>query len=383
MSGDLSAWLPADLEELAASTRRRALDRIAPLAAGVDRDQEFSHEMWAELREMGIFGLPLPESAGGAGGTTLEYIVALEQIAYACALAGLYPGTTVQVAQALLAGGSPEDVKEWVPRLAAGEVPAAWAFTEPGTGSDPRQLSTRARQDGSDWVLDGQKAFISYAAQSPVALVFARTSESGVTAFLVETDQPGWSVGSKVEVMAFGGTGACTVHLDGVRVPARHVVGAVDDGFTVMLAGEAFGKVRVASINVAIAQRALDEAARFANERLHRGQPIGEKFSSIQGLLAEMEASVLAARSLLYDTAQWIDLGRKPGPRAAALRLVSGRAAREVTGSALQICGAYGLTKDMVVERLYREGKFYDVAQGTAELQRVIVGKSVLRSARP
>jgi len=373
-----------DCQAIAESVRARAWERLAPQAAGTDKTQLFSADMWRELRELGIFGLPFSPDAGGAGASTLAYIVALEQIAYASAVAALYPGTTVQVAQVLLAHAAPAVQEQWVPRLVAGEALAAWAFTEPQTGSDPRQLTTQAHHKGDGWVLSGQKAFISYAAEAAVALVFAVDDDGLVTAFLVDTDQPGWGVGAPVEVMAFGGTGARPVYLDSVQVPASGLVGEPGRGFEVMLTGEALGKLRVSAINVGVAQRALHEATAYALQRTHRGIPIGEKFAGIQSLLADMRAAVLAARALLYETAELHDVdGAGTGPRAAALRLVSGRAAREVTSNALQICGAYGMSRDMPLERLYREAKFYEVAQGSLELQRVIVGKDVLRSFGP
>jgi alkylation response protein AidB-like acyl-CoA dehydrogenase len=287
------------------------------------------------------------------------------------------------VAQALLAHAPEPVVARWVPRLVAGEVPAAWAFTEPQTGSDPRQLTTRARRDGDGWVLDGQKMFISYAAEAAVALVFAVAEEKRVCAFVVDTAQPGWTVGPAAEVMAFGGTGARPVFLESVRVGAEDLIGGVGGGFEVMLAGEAVGKLRVSAINVGVAQRALHEATAYALQRTHRGTAIGAKFASIQSLLADMRAAVLAARALLYETARLHDDGTDISARAAALRLVTGPAARKVTSDAMQVCGAYGMTRDLPVERLYREAKFYEVAQGSLELQRVIVAKDVLRSYMP
>jgi alkylation response protein AidB-like acyl-CoA dehydrogenase len=372
--------LDDECRAIAESVRARAWERLEPHAAETDRTQVFSPLMWQELRSMGIFQLPFGPEAGGAGASTLAYIVSLEQVAYASALAALYPGTTVQVAQALLAHAPPAVVARWVPRLVAGDAVAAWAFTEPQTGSDPRQLTTRARPDGDGWILDGQKAFISYAAEAAVALVFAVTEGDGVSAFLVDTDQPGWSAGKPVEVMAFGGTGARPVYLESVRAGAGDLIGGLGGGFSVMLAGEAVGKLRVSAINVGVAQRALHEATSYALQRTHRGYAIGVKFATIQSLLADMRAAVLGARALLYETAQLHDEGDDISSRAAALRLVTSRAAREVTSDALQICGAYGLSRDLPLERLYREAKFYEVAQGSLELQRVIVAKDVLQS---
>ena len=368
---------------IAETVRARAWERLEPHAAEIDRTQAFSKPAWEELRSRGIFGLPFAPEAGGAGASTLAYIVALEQVAYCCAVAALYSGTTVQVAQALLAHAPEPVAARWVPRLVAGEVPAAWAFTEPQTGSDPRQLTTRARRDGDGWVLDGQKMFISYAAEAAVALVFAVTEEQQVCAFVVDTGQPGWTTGPAAEVMAFGGTGARPVYLESARAGAGDLIGGVGGGFDVMLAGEAVGKLRVSAINVGVAQRALHEATAYALQRTHRGTAIATKFAGIQSLLADMRAAVLAARALLYETARLHDDGADVGARAAALRLVTGPAAHKVASDAMQICGAYGMTRDLPVERLYREAKFYEVAQGSLELQRVIVAKDVLRSYLP
>jgi alkylation response protein AidB-like acyl-CoA dehydrogenase len=225
--------------------------------------------------------------------------------------------------------------------------------------------------------------FISYAAEAAVALVFAVAEEKRVCAFVVDTAQPGWTVGPAAEVMAFGGTGARPVYLESVRAGAEDLIGGVGGGFDVMLAGEAVGKLRVSAINVGVAQRALHEATAYALQRTHRGTAIGAKFAGIQSLLADMRAAVLAARALLYETARLHDDGADISARAAALRLVTGPAARKVTSDAMQVCGAYGMTRDLPVERLYREAKFYEVAQGSLELQRVIVAKDVLRSYLP
>jgi len=366
------------LQELARSVRAQAWERLAPGDAELDRHQRFSPATWDEIVRLGIVGLPFSEAEGGAGASTLAFVVALEQLAYASAGAALYPGTTIQVARALLDHAAPALRERWVPRLVAGDAVAAWAFTEPQTGSDPKQLLTRARRAGDSWQLDGEKAFISYAGVAAVALVFAVDEHGATCAFLVETNQPGWQPGPPIEVLAYGSAEARPVRLDAVRVAPDGLVGEMGGGFAVMLAGEALGKLRVAAINVGVAQRALDEATRYALQRTHRGVPIGEKFPTVHALLADMSAAVLGARSALYDTAERLDAGGQLAGPIAALRLLTARAATETTSAALQVCGAYGLTREMAVERLYRQAKFYEVAQGSLELQRVIAGKAVL-----
>jgi alkylation response protein AidB-like acyl-CoA dehydrogenase len=371
--------LDPELQELARSVRTQAWRALAARAAELDRAQRFDPQVWETIRELGVVPLAFDDDEGGAAGSALALVVALEQIAYACAVAALYPGTTIQVIRALLDHARPGRRERWVRRLLAGDAIACWAFTEPQTGSDPKQLLTRARRDGEGWILDGEKAFISYAAVADLALVFAVTDDGAVGAFLAETHQPGWSPGRPVEVLAYGATEACPVRLDGLRVAPDGLVGEVGDGFQVMLAGEGLGKLRVAAINVGVAQRALDEATRYAAQRTHRGTAIGAKFPTVQALLADMSAAVLGARAALYDTAERAAGGDADlAGRAAALRLLTGRAATEVTSDALQVCGAYGLTRELPLERLYREAKFYEVGQGSLELQRVIAGKAVL-----
>lgn len=372
------SFLEPELQELARSVRRQAWRRLADRDAELDRAQRFSRETWDDVRDLGLVGLSFSEEDGGGGAPALAFIVALEQVAYASAVAALYPGTTIQVARALLDHGQPAMRERWAKVLIAGDAVASWAFTEPQTGSDPKQLTTRARRDGDSWVLDGAKAFISYSGVADVALVFAVDEAGATCAFLVETDQPGWQPERPVEVLAYGAAEARPVRLDCVRVPAEGLVGAVGDGFSVMLAGEALGKLRIAALNVGVAQRALDEATRYALQRTHRGTAIGDKFPTIRTLLADMSASVLAARAALYDTARRLDAGAELAGPIAALRLVTARAATETTSAALQVCGAYGLSREMAVERLYRQAKFYEVAQGSLELQRVIAGKAVL-----
>jgi len=367
-----------ELTQFRDTVRARGAERIGPHVSVLDRDQRFSDEVWSEIRDLEMFGLSLPVSVGGLDGSFLAFAVATEAVAYTSASAALYPGTTVQVASMLLRHGTAAQIERWVPAMVRGDAPVAWAFTEPQTGSDPKQLQTTAVLDGDSWRLNGQKLFISYARQAKVAIVFARTPSGSVGAFLVETTAPGWSTGEPFELMAMGGGEPAPIFLDDVVVPGDHLVGASDAGFQVMIAGEAQGKIRAAAICIGIAQRAIDEAANYALQRTHRGQPIAQKFPTIQGLLGDMEATTLAARALVHEAAELLDRGDEVAREAAAARIVAGRAAREVTSAAMQVCGAYGLTRELPVERLYREGKFFEVAQGAAEIQRTIVARHVI-----
>ena len=370
--------LEPDLLALRESIDAQAMRSIAPLAAGVDREQKFSPKLWAAVCELGLTRLPFSESQGGDGGNVRAYVVATREVARHCAVGALYPGTTVQVAMTLLAHGTKSQIDQFVPSLISGDKIAAWAFTEPATGSDPKQITTRAVRDGDEWVINGAKQFISFADQASVALVFARTSENGLSAFLVDTNLPGWSVGSPSEVLSMGGTEARQIALDNLRVSADSLIGKIDEGFDVMIAGEAFGKIRAATISVGIATRALEEARKFALEREYRGQLIGKRFPTLQAIMGAAAAETLAAEALVLAAADQMDRGERVAAEAASARLVASRAAREASLAALHVCGAYGLTTEMIVERLYREAVFFDVAQGVAEIQQIIVARELL-----
>ena len=374
--------LDDDIQQLRTVVAQQAAVRVASLASAVDREQRFSPELWAAVRDLGLFGLPFAEEYGGAGGSVQAYVAATEEVARHCAVAGLYPGTTIQVAMTLLAHGTAEQISTHVPALVAGERLAAWAFTEPGTGSDPQQITTRAERIEVGWRLTGQKLLISFAGQAAQALVFARTDERALGAFLVDTDSPGWSVGTSADVLSFGGTEAAPVHLEGVEVGDDRLVGGPQDGFSVMLAGEAFGKIRASAICVGIGRRAVEEAARYAGTREHRGTPISEKFATVRAQIGAAAAGIAGAAALVRECASILDAGANVAGPAAAARLVSARAAREAALAALHVCGAYGLTRDLPVERLYREAVFFDVAQGVAEIQQLIVAREVLAQAK-
>lgn len=371
-----------ELETLREAIAAQALVRVRPLADDVDRTQVFSWDLWAAVRDLGLTRLPFGEKFGGDGGTARAYAVASAELAQHSAVAALYPGTSIQVATALIEHGAAEHLTSLVTRLVAGETIAAWAFTEPATGSDPRQISTRAVRDSVGWVLTGTKQFISYAGQAEFALVFARTSDTTLGAFLVDTSASGWTVGARSEVLSMGGTEARPVHLDDVRVPDTQVIGSPAAGFEIMLSGEAFGKIRAAAICVGIARRALQEASEYGLAREHRGSPIAQRFPTIQALLGSAAAQVLAADALVLACADQLDRGSAIAGEAAAARLTAARAAREAATAALHVCGAYGLTREMVVERLYREAVFFDVAQGVAEIQQIIVGRELLSAAQ-
>ena len=292
-----------------------------------------------------------------------------------------YHAPAVLVATALAEFGTPA-MLGLVPGIIGGTTKACWAFTEPQTGSDPKQMTTRAERDGNEWVLHGEKTFITLAPLADHALVFVKTPDDRLSAVLVDTHQPGWQPGPPFEFLAFGGAATSPVHLDGVRAPLDNLVGDPGQGFDILLRGEAAGKIRAAATCVGIAQRAQELAVAYALDRTHRGAPIGEKFQTIQWLVGEIGASVEAARALTREAARRHDDGEDIQRLAAAARIVAARTARTVTSDGLQVFGSYGVVRGSEIERLYREGKFFEVGQGVVELQRLIVARSLLAEAR-
>ena len=370
---------PAALDVIAGAARRLADERLATLAETIDRDHAFSEELWKAVFDFGLAGIPYPVEVGGGGGSFLEYAVALEEISRRAAIALHYHSPAAMVARALL-GGNPELASRYVPGLLRGEVRASWAFTEPQTGSDPKQIATRARRVGGDWVISGQKMFITLAPLSDIALVFCRAGER-LSAICVETDQTGWQPGSPLSTMSFGGCLTTPVALDDVRAPASNLVGEEGDGFRVLLTSEAEGKLRIAAACVGLAQRAQELAVDYALDRTHRGTPIGRKFQTIQWLLGDIGAAVASARALTRDVAARLDAGADVSAAAAAARISAARSAEESASNAMQVHGSYGLVQGSEVERLYREAKFFSVGQGVIELQRIVVARALLDDA--
>jgi alkylation response protein AidB-like acyl-CoA dehydrogenase len=372
--------LPAEAEEYRRIVRA-AVD--AEIIGRPDRSLTaagFDPDLFAVVRKLGVTAVPFPAGAGGSGGSFLAFIVAIAELARGSVSAAGYAGTAAQVARAILTHGSRAMIEQWVAPLISNQILASWAFTEPETGSDPRQIQTAAVRDGTDWLISGQKTFISFAPQAAVAVVFAKTDSGRLGAFVVDTASGGWQAGPVMPLLADGFMTA-SVTLDQVRVPAEAVLGDPEAGFTLLISSEAEGKLRGSATCVGIADRALEEATRYALTRQHRGTAIGRKFPTLQTLLGDMGARLLAARSLTQSVAARVDAGADVIGEAAAAKLIATEAAREVTSSAVQICGAYGLSRDLVVERLYREGKMFDVIQGVAEIQRIIVARELMNAA--
>jgi alkylation response protein AidB-like acyl-CoA dehydrogenase len=358
------------------------VERVAPQASEIDRANSWPRALWDEVQALGITGVAFPEAVGGGGGTFLDYVLMIEELARASAAVALLPAVNVIAAAAIERYGSQVVKERYLSKVVSGELKACWAFTEPGTGSDPKALCTLAIEEDGAWVLRGAKAFISHSSVADVAVVFCRTGDR-ISAILVETDQPGFQPGSRCDLLGLRGADTGDIILDGARAPIDNLIGAVGDGMKVLVSVESEAKIRAAAMCVGMAQASLDASLSYGLQRMHRDVPIAVKFPTVQSLLADIAAAVESARWLTYRAATVRDLPGQPSLErvAATAKLVASQAGVRAANLAMQVHGAYGYTNDFEVSRIFRDVKAYEMIQGTAEIQRVIVAKSLLREA--
>ena len=365
------------------TVRALADERIAPRAAEIDRTSEFPWDVKELLAAQDILALPFPEAYGGLGGELLPVCLAIEQLSRVCATSGLILAVQELGSIPILLGGSEEQLARWIPDLAAGRRLIAFGLTEPEAGSDVAAIRTTAVLDGDEYVINGTKRFITHGSIADLVVVFALTDPEGprhrrLSALVVETDRPGFRVERLEHKMGIRGSPTAELAFDGVRVPVANRLGAEGDGFG--LAMRTFDRSRpgIAAQAVGIAQGALDVAVRYASERRQFGRPIGE-FQMVAGMLADMDAATEAARQLLYTACQEIDAGAPDGARWAALaKLVGGDTAMRVTTDAVQVLGGYGYIDEYPVERMMRDAKITQLYEGTQQIQRLVVARSLL-----
>ena len=359
--------------------RQFAKKEIAPLVDQIEREGKMPEDLIKKIIDLKISGLPFPEKWGGSGASFVSLLLAVEELSYVYLPCMFYSLVSSMASYGFMTFGSDHLKEKYLTGLLTGSITGAWAFTEPDTGSDPKQLKMKAVKDGDDWILNGTKRFITNSGRADIAVIFA-TSEDGITAFVVETDNPGYTVGRREEFLAFNGTDNGDIILEDARVKNENILGKVGEGFNILLGVEVFAKVASCAGNVGLARAALDLAVQYAKEKTHRGTPIGLKFQMTQWNIATMAAKVAASQAFLYSVGAKMDKGENVSGESSLLKIFTGGAAREVASDAVQVHGAYGLSKEYAVERLYREARFNEVILGTNELQRVIAANVLLRS---
>lgn len=379
--------LTSEQEQVRASFRDFVDDRVVPVARDIDSNNTWPSELWQDIRKLGVTGVAFPPEMDGDGGTFLDFVLMIEELARGSAAVALMPAMNVLVASALMAHGSKSLQERYVPRLVRGEIKACWAFTEPATGSDPTAITTRAEKSGDEWVITGGKTFISHSSVADIAVVFCRTGER-LTAIVVETDQAGYQAGPRCDLLGLRGADTGEVLLQAATAPLDNTVGDIGDGMAVLVAVESEAKVRGAAMCVGMARAALDASLTYGLQREHRGVPIAKKFPTVQALIADVHAHVESARWLTYRVASMRDTSSDPGVdndfvcMAATARLVAAQAGVRAASQAMQVHGAYGYVNESAISRIYRDVKAYEMIQGTVEIQRVIVARELLRKTR-
>jgi alkylation response protein AidB-like acyl-CoA dehydrogenase len=355
---------------------------LRPLVMQFDETQEFPSELIGRLGELGFMGMTWPEEFGGAGLTDLEMIVIIEE------LARVDPSVALTVAShnSLCSGhlalfASVEQKKKYLPDLAAGRKLGAWALTEPGSGSDSGGMRSVAVRQGTDWILNGSKTFITQGSVGSVAVVLAVTDPSkgnkGISAFVLEKGMKGFHAGKKENKLGMRASDTSALTFDNVRIPGENLIGIEGEGFKQALRVLDGGRIGIAALSVGIAQGALDASIRYAKERKQFGKPIAE-FQAIQWKLADMATEITAARLLTQRAAALKTAGEPFALAASQAKYYASEVAVRATGEAVQIHGGYGFTKDYPVEKLYRDVKLMTIGEGTSEVQKMIIARHLL-----
>jgi alkylation response protein AidB-like acyl-CoA dehydrogenase len=383
-------WEPLSDEQLEIRelVRTLARDRIAPRAAEIDESHEFPWDVVELFREHGLFGLLFDEEYGGTGTGTLLALVVVEEVSKVCATSGLILAVQELGSLGLKLAGTDEQKARFLPSLAAGEVLAAYALTEAGSGSDSAAMRTAARRDGDEYVLDGSKRFITNAGVAGLYTVFAKTDpeagHSGISAFVVEAGTPGFEVSRLEPKMGIAGSTTGELVFDGARIPATNLLGEEGEGFRIAMRILDRSRPGVAAQGLGIAQGATDYALEYARSRETMGKPIAEH-QLVAAKLADMETRCEGARGLLYRFGRMVDEGASESEltKASAMaKLACTDAAMWVTTEAVQVLGGYGYIKEYPVERMMRDAKITQIYEGTNEIQRLVIAREMLKESR-
>ncbi len=362
--------------------REFAEQEVKPVAAECDREARFPHATVKRMGELGLLGITVPERFGGGGGDTLAYVLALEEIATACASHAVVMSVNNSlVCDPLLKFGTAAQHERFLRPLASGKGLGCFALTEPQAGSDATNQATLARRDGNGYVLDGRKVFITNGRESTVALVFAQTDPArgrrGISAFLVEKGTPGFTVPKVEDKLGLRASDTAEFVFEGCRVPEDNRLGPEGEGFHLAMRALDGGRIGIAAQAVGIARAALEAAVGYARERKSFGVPIGQH-QMIQWMLADMATAVDAARLLTWRAATLKDRGRPYGKAAAMAKLFASETAMRVTTDAIQVHGGYGYIKDYPVERFFRDAKITQIYEGTSQIQRLVIARALL-----
>ena len=364
------------------TTSRFAADEIAPLAADIDRTNDFPRQLWPKMGELGLHGITVEEDFGGLGLGYLEHVIAMEEVSRASASVGLSYGAHSNLCvNQIRRWGSPEQKQRYLPKLISGEHVGALAMSEAGSGSDVISMKLRADRRGDRYVLNGTKFWITNAPHADTLVVYAKTdpegASRGVTAFLIEKDFKGFHCAQKLDKLGMRGSDTGELVFEDCEVPEENVIGPENGGAGVLMSGLDYERAVLAAGPLGIMQAALDSVLPYVRERKQFGKPIGT-FQLMQGKVADMYVALNSARAYVYAVARACDAGRTTRFDAAGAILLASENAVRVTLEAIQALGGAGYTKDYPVERLLRDAKLYDIGAGTNEIRRYLIGRELV-----
>ena len=357
---------------------------IAPGAAERDEEKQFPHELIPKMAQLGLFGIMIPEEYGGAGLDALGLAITIEEIARVDgAMALIVASHNSLCAQHIFSSGSEKQKRRHLVPLARGEKLGAWALTEPGSGSDAGSLESRAKLDGDQWVINGEKLFTTQGSTAGTYVIMASTDPSrgkkGISAFIVEAGTPGLGVGRVENKLGVRASDTAALHLENLRVPRENLLGEINDAFKDVLKILDGGRIGLGAMAVGLARGALEESVRYAKQRCQFGRSIAD-FEAIQWKLADMATEVDAARLLVHRAALLRDTGRPFKQAVSEAKLFASEVAMRATTQAIQIHGGSGFMKDYPVERYFRDAKVCEIGEGTSEIQRIVIAKELLKS---
>ncbi|THB79940.1 MAG: acyl-CoA dehydrogenase [Desulfobacteraceae bacterium] len=359
---------------------------VAPTAADRDKTKEFPADIFAQMGELGLMGMLIPEAYGGEGADTVSYVLALSEIAYSCASVSVVMSVQNSiVCESLFKFGTEEQKQEYLVPLASGEMIGAFALTEPDAGSDPVSQEATALRDGDDYIINGTKRFITSGANSKVVLVTAKTDpgagHKGISAFIVPKGTKGLVVGHVEDKMGLRASDTTDLIFEDCRVPKSQMLSKEGDGFKIAMSGLDAGRIGIAAQSLGVAQAAFDAAVKYAKKRKQFGTSIS-KHQGIRFQIADMATQIEAAKQLVLSAASMKDRQITYSKEASIAKLFASEMVNQITARAIQIHGGYGFTKDYDVERFYRDARVFTIYEGTSEIQRIVISNHVLKDKR-
>lgn len=363
--------------------REFAVNEVKPIAAEIDETERFPMENVNKMAELGMMGIPFPKELGGAGGDVLSYIVAVEELSKVCGTTGVIVSAHTSLCASLIyENGTPAQKEKYLVPLAKGEKIGAFGLTEPGAGTDAAGQQTTAVLDGDNYILNGSKIFITNGGVADTFIVFAMTDKSqgtrGISAFIVEKDFPGFSIGKKEDKLGIRASSTTELIFENCIVPKENLIGKEGKGFGIAMKTLDGGRIGIAAQALGIAEGAYEEAVKYMKERKQFGRPLSA-FQGLQWMIAEMETKIEAAKLLVYKAA-WLKQNKMPySVDAAKAKLFAAEVAMDVTTKAVQIHGGYGYTKEYPVERMMRDAKITEIYEGTSEVQKMVIAGAALR----